>query len=176
MPINGDLKTISLCGILQLLCHEAKTGILRVFRPDLAFQIIFLEGEIVYAVKPFTKDRLGSLMQRDGILTAEQLSEAMRLSRERQQALGKSLVEQGVISEGVLSRYLYLQIEEVLYRLFLWEDGLFEFKDSAPNLNWLLAVKLNTLKMIMAAAQRADEQRTTGLSADPPPPEQVLPA
>lgn len=43
--------------------------------------------------------------------------------------------------------------------LFRWENGRFEYRDTVPNLDWLLTVRLNTMKMIMSAAQRSDDEK-----------------
>ena len=75
MAFKGHLETVSLAGILQLLCNENKTGILRISRDGTEYQIFFLEGNILYAIRSFKAARLGQLLIEDGV-TSKSVIEA----------------------------------------------------------------------------------------------------
>ncbi|WP_084078235.1 GspE/PulE family protein [Demequina sp. NBRC 110057] len=54
--------------------------------------------------------QLGTILMEDGVLTEEQLLDAIDEQRERGQSLGRTLVELGLISEGQLVRALASQV------------------------------------------------------------------
>ncbi|SEI86590.1 GspE/PulE family protein [Demequina mangrovi] len=54
--------------------------------------------------------QLGSILLEDGILTEDQLVEAIDAQQQRGQSLGRTLVEMGYITEGQLVRALALQV------------------------------------------------------------------
>ena len=157
MAIKGSLDTISLSGIIQLLCEENKSGLLRVKNDQGKFQIIFREGNIVYAVRPSKHDLLGELLKQDGRILENQIQHCLKISKEKDQAIGKTLVEEEYITPEILSEYLYKQIEDVLFNLFMRKCGEFEYKDERMNLDWLADVNINTLGLIINAANRLDE-------------------
>ncbi len=59
MPIYGDLETLYLATILQLLCMEKKTGVLRVISSGNEVKVFLEEGNIIYAFESQKQDRLG---------------------------------------------------------------------------------------------------------------------
>jgi len=142
--------------ILQVLCNQKLTGILRVNKVNTEYQIFILEGHIIYAIEPRKKARLGDLLKRDGLLTENQIQECLIIAKKEKLALGKILVQQGVISSGILKEFLYKQVEEILFTLFLWESGEFQFEKTSLNLKWLVAFRLNIMKLILDASRRVD--------------------
>jgi len=161
MPLKGSLQTFSLTNVLQLLCSEKKTGILRVRNGREEYQVCFLEGFIIYATESQKGTRLGSLLINDGIISTEQLQECLTLAKKMKKALGKIFVEQGYISKKILEKYIYKQVIEIISKLFLWEKGDFEYKDAKLNLNWLVVTMLNALTIIMDALKHKDEMDAT---------------
>ena len=159
MTLKGSLQTVSLYGIIQLLCNEHKSGILRVFRDREEYQIFYLEGSIIYAIESKKEARLGSLLIRDGRIDAAKLETCLALARERRQAIGRILIDEGHITLKELEKYMYKQVQEILYNLLLWTKGEFQYRDAKLNLAWMMVVRLNTLELLMDAFRRVDEHR-----------------
>ena len=157
MPLKGTFDTVSLAGVIQMLCDENKTGLLRAKKGIEEYQLVFLEGNIVYAVKPFKKDTLGELLLKDGVISEGIIKDCLMIANFNKQALGKILVEEGLITRRVLARYLYQQLEDILFELFLWNEGEFEYTDTQFDLEWLMLVNVSTVNLIMNAARRIDE-------------------
>ena len=157
MSLKGNLETVTLAGVLQLLCNEQKTGLLRVQNSEGDFQIIINEGNIVYAIESKKEARLGELLVRDRIISETKMSESLIEAKNKKQAIGKILVDQGYIQKKTLHKYIYMQVEEILFNLFLHENGEFEYNDSTFLLKWLVVLKLNTMHLIIDALQRVDE-------------------
>jgi hypothetical protein len=157
MSITGSIGTISLSGLLQLLSSEQNTGILSVKQSGMEFQIFFLDGNIVYAIESQKIARLGELLINDKHITSMQLKECLKISLKKKQALGKTLVEDELITEEILEKYLYIQVQEIVFTLFCMNEGKFTYKNSEFDMRWLVPVELNTLRLVMDALQRLDD-------------------
>ena len=157
MAFSGSIETISLSGILQLLCNENKTGILRVKQEGTEYQIYFLDGNILYAIQSLKQARLGQLLVEDGILPREVIRQCLKDASKEKVALGKILVDQGHITFETLEQFIYRQILEIFCHIFEWETGDFVYDDIQYNLRWLVIIKLNTLQLVMEALRRIDE-------------------
>src|SRR5487761_2421581 len=89
MAIKGSLKEASLPDVLQLLAMGKKTGCLSVNHRSNFGYIYFDKGRISYASIVNRRDRLGDLLVKDGIITAEQLQAAIDAQeRQRDRRIG----------------------------------------------------------------------------------------
>ena len=167
MSLTGDIRTVSLPGVLQLLSNENKTGLLRFKIDQREYQIIFLEGAIAYAIESKKEARLGQLLINTGIITDQDLQRCLDQAKEKKQALGKVLVEAGYLSEETLYDFIYEQVKEILFNLFLCEEGQFEYRDTQFNPRWLVVIKLNNMNLIMDALRRVDEFKKKHSEANP---------
>ncbi len=157
MSLKGTINSVSLSGVLQILSDNRATGILRVSSSKEEYQIYFLEGAIVFASESKKKSRLGSLLIKDGIININQLNESLETAGLRRVSLGKVLVGEDIISKKTLEKYIYKQVEDILYVTFLWKEGDFEFHHSKLILKWLQIIKLNTMGLILSASRRVDQ-------------------
>jgi len=157
MSLKGNLETTFLASVLQLLCLEQKTGVLRVTSGGDEAKVFFEKGAIVYARESQKDDRLGYLLKSEGIISAEQLEGCLEVVREKKQSLNKILVERGYISPEGLREFNRKQVEEILCDLFLWEKGDFEYRDNIFNLEGEIVTQLNTMELILEASRRVDE-------------------
>lgn len=129
MPLQGSLKDFSLADIFQLIGLQKKTGIL-VLRSDLdEIKILFDRGMIVHADSRLKKieDRIGQLLVRSGKISQELLKRALEIQKETLQQLGYVLIENDMITLPELKDALQKQILQIIYRLFRWKTGEYEF-------------------------------------------------
>ena len=157
MSLKGTLNTVSLAGVFQMLCDNRVTGILRVSGKKGEYQIYLLEGSIIYAVESTKEYRLGELLIIDEIISRDQLNNSLKEAKKMRVALGKILIEKKTISKETLKKYIFLQVEEIFFNIFRWEDGDFEYNDSKLILRWLSVIKLNTMGLILSASRRIDK-------------------
>ena len=158
MPLKGDLETVDLSCILQLLYNERKTGIFRVNNQKTSVQIYIQDGIIIYAMSSRKETRLGSMLFENNIISAGKLKECLDQARKKRLALGKILVEHGYVSQEQLSEFIYKQVEGILYEMFLWEEAEFEFEVAPICLDGMIVTEMNTYGIILEASRRADEQ------------------
>jgi len=160
MPLRGDFKTISLPGILQLLCLEQKTGVLQVTNFEAEVKVFFENGVIIYAIKSEEDDdddSLGNLLRSDGIISADELRECQKMAREKEKTLSKVLMKKGYVPPERLKEFSRRRVEQILCDLFLWKKGYFEYSDGIFKLEREAVTQLNTMGLILEASRRADE-------------------
>lgn len=157
MNLKGDYEGSSLNSILQLLCDDQRTGILRVTSGDKQSRVVFKEGTIVYAIGSHKEARLGAILRRDGVLSEEHLKKCLLTAKKSKLAIGKVLVDRGYISLDVLKKYNKKQVEEILYNLLFWRKGAFEYNDTEINLTGMIITQLNPMRLILEATRRIDE-------------------
>jgi hypothetical protein len=157
MALKGNLETFFLNSILQLLSNDQKSGVLQVKNQQKKVKIYFKDGDIVYATGSQRESRLGYQLQRKGTISREKLHECLESGQKEKKALGKVLVEKGYITAKKLEEIIHNQIEEIIFDLFIWEKGDFEYKDAKLNLQGMVITRLNVIKVLLEASRRVDE-------------------
>ena len=158
MALYGNIESIYLSSILQLLCNDRKTGILSVRKDVEEVRIYLYEGIIIYATGSEKEYRLGYYLRKEGIVPTEVLRKCLKLSDSKKQTLGKTLVDEGCIPIDVLKENMQKKVNEILYGLFMWKKGTFEFMEKKINLKGHVIIELNTMELILEASRRADEK------------------
>jgi hypothetical protein len=121
------------------------------------FQLFLLDGNVVYATQTLKVARLGELLINDKLVTPAQLNHCLELSVKKKQALGKTLVEKNHITKETLEKYLYSQVQEIVFTLFCLDEGTFLYKNTQFEMRWLVPVEINTLRLVMEALERLDD-------------------
>ena len=174
MSFAGNLKTVIIGDVLQLISTGRRTGALVLKRPHRGKQIYFRNGDIIAAAsEPSTdEERLGQLLLRKGLISVEDLEKALKRQKSTGRRLGQILVELGTMSREDITNALRLQVEEVVYGVFGWTDGDFHFAEGEKPEASQILVELNTLSVMMEGARRFDEY--AGIASTLPCEETVL--
>jgi hypothetical protein len=85
------------------------------------------------------------------------MEKCVQWANEQNQKLGTVLMEKGHISTEGLKSTLHYQVKEILYNLFLWKTGEFEYKDRKLNVEGKLITQMNTMSIVLEATRRIDE-------------------
>jgi len=157
MTIKGNLQTLELANILQLLCNDQKTGVLTLTDGVSEVKVNILEGSIIFATSSQKKFRLGYLLRNDGIISDDQAKECFEKSQQLGEVIGKVMVTEGLINQEMLDKYSLQQVENILYDLFFWSEGEFEYKDVTHDLKGMKIVPLNVMNLLLEASRRIDE-------------------
>jgi len=156
--LKGNIKSIFLSSILQLLCNDKKTGVLRVWDSENEVRIYLQDGDIVYSMGSEKTNRLGYILRSRGLIPEQELWNCLQLARENKQALGKVLLKKGLISLDDLEQLTHWKVEQSLFNLFMWKEGEFEYKETTLKLEEQhILTNLNTMETILEASRRADE-------------------
>jgi hypothetical protein len=157
MPLTGNFETFNLNSIFQLLSNDQKTGVLKVKNEDKEIRIYLKDGQIIYATGSQKNDRLGHFLKSSGIISEEQLQAALIKSKVEKKALGKILIEQGILTSRKLQENIHRQIEQMIFNLFLCDKGDFEYNDAAINVKGMVVAKINVVSLLLEASRRIDE-------------------
>src|SRR5258708_16657278 len=132
MSFAGDLRTVDLTDLLGWINARKKTGTLRLQRRATQKRVAFQKGRLRSSWSNDPRESLGQVLVRDQLLSEQALFEALVRQEKEGRLLGGILVSQGLLTEGQLTRALRGKAEEVVYDLFLWSDGRFDFEDEQP--------------------------------------------
>ncbi len=158
MAIKGSLKEASLPDVLQLLAMGRKTGCLSVSHRTNFGYIYFDKGRISYASIVNRRDRLGDMLVKNGVITADQLRVAIDAQeRQRDRRIGELLMDMGVLARDALRQHIREQIEEAVYFLFTWNQGSFNFEADVQPEEQEFLVSINPETLLLEGARRVDE-------------------
>lgn len=157
MSLAGNLRTMPFADILQFLSSNMSTGTLQVRLHQVVKMIFFEKGKIIFSSSSDPKEYLGHFLVSRGLITENDLRNAMDVQRNSKMLLGKVLVMGGKVSEEEMARMLELKAEETVYSLFLWDEGDFTFyKDEFIN-RLFVRISLDPQTMIFEGVLRRDE-------------------
>jgi tetratricopeptide (TPR) repeat protein len=157
MAINGSLREASLPDVLQLLAMGRKTGCLALTHRNNFGSIYFDAGRIAYASIVNRRDRIGERLVQSGVITAALLQSAIAEQGEQPESrLGDVLVARGDITREVLHEHVRIQVEETVYLLYTWNEGVFTFDAGARAAHEDL-VSINPESLMLEGARRVDE-------------------
>ena len=158
MSLTGNLNTVSIPDLLQLIDSSKKTGMLSLKRQTQKKEIYFKEGNIIYATSSNTEEELlGNLLIRLGKLSQIELEEVLKAHSTTGKMIGAIIVEMGFLKKEQLEEYLKLQIEEIVYNLFSWKEGDFNFQEGKEPAEGQIITNLNTMNVIMEGTRKIDE-------------------
>jgi curved DNA-binding protein CbpA len=142
LPYSGNIKKYSLHYILAYLNKKRIRGILTLKHEDIKKDIYVEDGYVVCASSNQDNERLGVLLVKEGKITTEQRDESLELSKKTGKRQGIILVERGYILPKDLFDALKTQIKEIIYSLFLLENGIYEFRE-VKSFSDVIKIKVN---------------------------------
>ncbi|MEW6367986.1 MAG: DUF4388 domain-containing protein [Acidobacteriota bacterium] len=129
MALAGTLRDFSLADIFQLISFQRKTGVLMLKSATATVTVSVINGAIVSAdsLPKRIDDHLGQVLVKKGLITSDQLEKALVTQQETMQKMGYILTRSNFITTEALKEALQTQILQIIYRLFKWDDGEYEF-------------------------------------------------
>lgn len=133
MALAGTLKDFGLPDIVQLIGLQRKTGTLHLKHEGESVSVIFDNGAIVAAESSLGRpsDRIGTALVTQGSITQEQLNQALAVQKQTMQRLGHVLISENLVSEDLLRKAVEAQLLQVVFRLFRWREGDYNFETQA---------------------------------------------
>ncbi|HUV30057.1 MAG TPA: DUF4388 domain-containing protein [Acidobacteriota bacterium] len=159
LDLQGNIEKFTLPEILQLIAASRKSGTLGIQKDDSIVMMYFDKGEVVYGYGPRQTFHLGQALRERGLLTAEQLDEAVNIQAktENTKRLGEILVNRGFIDRADLETVVRKQVEELLYSLLSWQNGSFKFYEDQFPTDEEVTVRLSVENVILEGLRRLDE-------------------
>ena len=163
MALKGDLASVDLAQVFQMLALNQKVGLLYIQSPTSWKALYFDErGVTLYFNEHTTLDRVLAKLIRSGMLAADGVAEAREHAAQRGQSAVDSMLAGGYLSEDELDAGIRNEIEEEIYEIFFWYDAKFEFFEGATEYEGKEGTVhdsffFGTDMLIMEAARRIDE-------------------
>jgi len=131
MALEGTIRDFGLPDIFQLIGLQRKTGTLTLAKDKEAetVTVTFENGMVVMADSSARRleDRLGNVLVKQGKVSRERLEEALALQKQTLQRLGHVLLAASAITAHDLREALNIQISQIVFRVFRWRDGSYQF-------------------------------------------------
>ena len=163
MALKGDLASVDLAQVFQMLALNKKVGLLSIHSPVL-WKVLYFDhrGVTLYFNEHAVLDRVVVAMIRTARLSEAAAVEARSHSARHGESLQASLLAGGYLGEAELSEQLRWELAEEIYDLFFCKDARFEFFEGVQQLEGRDGVVddrffFNTDTVIMEAARRIDE-------------------
>lgn len=133
MGLKGDLSTLALTEVFQLITSSGKEGTLVVYDEKSRKEIYFAkDGVRLLSIGERKGMPLGELLVKKKIITPTQLSQALTTQKTTDIKLGEVLCHLGYIKQDELERIVHGQIENEIYDIFRWPNAKFEFIEGPP--------------------------------------------
>ncbi len=126
MIYKGSLKITTLPEILHSICMSEATGMLVLQLYNIKKKIYFEDGKILFAYSNLKRDSLGDVLLREGVITLEQYIDT---SQKVTPGLrhGQVLLKEKIIDLNELIQAVQKQVQSIIYSVFDWSEGSFEF-------------------------------------------------
>ncbi|MGH9461791.1 MAG: DUF4388 domain-containing protein, partial [Vicinamibacteria bacterium] len=143
LSIRGSLSESSLHELLASIGRSTETGTLNFHDMGRWKAIYFKEGQIIFATSNIPDDRLGEYLIKKGRITVRQFLEGSKLVRPGKR-FGAVLVEENILSSDELLAAIQGHVEEIVYSLFDWVRGEYEFVIKDLSAEGPITLNLNT--------------------------------
>lgn len=144
--------------VLQILQLANASGMLTVRKDSIEKCVHFKNGQIIFATSNDKQDRLGEMLVKAGLLTRENLEKALTLYGKNAgfKKIGAIMVENGFVSPKNLFAGLKIQVKDIIYSLFLWDDAEFQFKEHLSD--DIIQLQINLQELITEIIERIKQE------------------
>ncbi len=146
--MNGSLADIHAAELVLNIYESGLSGRLRFTQNKIRRDIYFRKGDIIFAHSSLPQERFGEILIRLGKIGADEFNAVVREVAEGKR-LGETLVERGYISTMDLYVGLNYQVQHILYSVFDWDFGLYEFEEEIRNVQQEIAVRVSTPDLVV---------------------------
>jgi len=180
MSLVGNLEDLGLGEILQIVSLSRRSGVLSLESRGREARVIFRNGQVIRATSSTFQQNLGEVLIQQGVIDLGTLKRALSIQVDEgySQLLGGIMIDRFGVSADAIEGVVREQIENVVYSLFAWAEGTFEFElqdvNEADNakldpVQFMLKQGLNPQYLAMEGSRIIDEQRHRGeTGADEP--------
>jgi len=150
---RGSLDQVDVPAILRALVRADKTGPLRFTRGRITKTVYLEGGRLIFATSTDPDDRLGEMLLRKGLITYRNLEDSVQAIRAGKRQ-GSILVESGLIRSRDLVQGVTEQVQEIVYSLFHWEEGTYEFVEGQLPSREVILLRMSTEDILMEGIRR----------------------
>jgi hypothetical protein len=152
-PLKGALEEQGLPEVLRPRVRAKRTGVLRFTRRRYIKTVYLSEGRVIFATSNDPDDRLGEMLLRKGRISYRALEASVRAMQGGKRQ-GTLLVENGSIRSKDLVEGVTEQVQEIVYSLFGWDEGEWEFTPGDLPSREVIVLRMSTADLIMEGIRR----------------------
>jgi len=153
MSFTGLLKFYSLSDILLDLQRSDATGVLEFRNDPICKRIYEKNGVMVFATSNEAEDRLEEILLRAKKITLDHYYQSVEIMKKEGKTQWRVLVELGYLEPQELILAVKHQAEEIILRLFSWEDGSVSFIEGSLPAD-TIPLKLGAANLIFQGIKR----------------------
>jgi hypothetical protein len=163
MYLQGSIQRFNLATVLQFLAQSGCVGVLEVRDFEEYGFIYLVDGRVQAISLPVTDEKLGSRLIKAGLLTEEQLAQALiedtQMTKEQKKAmpLGQRLIERGFTNEAQIREIMAKQTTDQVFELAHWQNGVFIYDEPERMPQFQVAIQGNVQELLLDAYRRIDE-------------------
>jgi Lar family restriction alleviation protein len=161
LDFKGNLRSISIPTLLQILSSDNKSGILQVINGKKRRAICLKQGKII-AGSGQPGLQLGQILYQKGLISAELLLRVLDEAKKSGKRVGEMLLALGYINEDTLKELIHHQIRQVVFDLLHWTEGDFLYQDCLVEFDNTVVEDLNAIQLVLESAVMKDEWAATG--------------
>jgi hypothetical protein len=152
-PLKGSLEERSVPEVLRPRVRAKRTGVLRFARRRFVKTVYLSEGRLIFATSNDPDDRLGEMLLRKGRISYRVLEASVRAMHGGKRQ-GTLLVENGSIYSRDLVEGVTEQVQEIIYSLFGWDEGDWEFVPGDLPSREVIVLRMSTADLMMEGIRR----------------------
>jgi hypothetical protein len=158
--LSGEVQSPgSLCDIVSFVAHTGRKGELVVVEAEATRSIFFEQGYVIGAQSTATKERLGEVLYRYGVLTREQVDLCSEETATGAMRFGEAAVRKGFLSREKLFGLMGRQTEEIFYGMVFVGAGVFYFLDGYDDAQLSSRHQLSVASLVREGVRRMHETR-----------------
>lgn len=157
MGLIGNLSTMHIDELLNWIALGKRNGTLTVSDKDRTKSLSFKEGFVISAYSNCFVEQLAGMVVKLGKVDRSEIKKIPRLHRLSERQVGNLLMDKGYLSLEVLLDTMKALVEEVVYGMFSFTEGIFVFTDREIEFKKFYPVKINLQNLMLEGARRADE-------------------
>ncbi len=158
MAQSGNIKSRPLAELLQSYSLSRKSGTLRILTHEHSYQLSIFKGVLVAVSTSEPARKIGQYLISRGFLDEASLRDALEeqevLGNRR---LGEILAAHGVLSPQQMDQALRQRAEEIVADLFLLEEGAYHFDDRAVFPEELVELDIDLDSLVLEGLRRKEE-------------------
>jgi hypothetical protein len=157
VALAGEIDGVGgLVDVINFINGNGWSGQLAVVDQTVRKTIYFRRGDIRTAASNVPEDRLGAILYRYGMISDEQLSDAVKATGAATK-LGQVLVERGLLTPHDLYTYVRKQVEEIFFSVLTLRKGNFYFYRTADDDGPTSQLQISAKTLLFEGVRRIDE-------------------
>jgi len=151
----GSLTSLSMDEVFSHVVSGIRSGQLIVQHGDVQRTVTFRDGQPIFAVSSVHHERLGAVVVQLGLISPEQLYQALAKVTPTQR-IGAVLTREGFLSEANLYSAMTYLVREVVLNLFEMMEGSFLFLEGRPSESDAVKLQERTKDLVLQGIKRGE--------------------